>query len=564
MINNLTNASPKSDDSLVVVDNLSVDFQMENQQVQAVRGVSFSLNRDEILGVVGESGSGKSVMCQSLLGLLPPTAQVSGSISFEGQSLNGLSEDDWRNIRGREAAMIFQNPASHLDPLMTSGRHVVEPLRFHDKNSSTDSKQVAIDLLKTVGIADPEHRINSFPHELSGGMKQRVMIASAIACQPKFLIADEPTTALDVTVQSRILQLLKELNEKQNLTIIFVSHDLGVISEICDRVLVMKDGKIVEQGSTQDIILNPKHPYTQLLISSQPSVRAKLRQNLKTEQQAVQKTASPIMSFKDLSVEFAGKPAAFFGFFGGKSTPPVKALGNVSFDINKGEVFGIVGESGSGKSTLARVITHLQKPTLGSVHYDGCDIKDFTGDDFINYHRDVQMAFQNPYDSLNPRYTIKQTIAEPMIVHNLVPRDQVEARTIELMELVELPETLAGRRPRQLSGGQCQRVGIARALAMKPKVLIADEITSALDVTIQAQILDLLERIREKDNLTIVYISHDLAVVRMICQRVAVFQAGRLVEIGDVADVLTNPKEEYTRTLISSAPQFNIAQESSL
>jgi len=256
-------------------------------------------------------------------------------------------------------------------------------------------------------------------------------------------------------------------------------------------------------------------------------------------------------------VEFAGKQAALFGLLGGVSTPPVKALGNISMDIYKGEVIGIVGESGSGKSTLARVITRLQAPTAGSVIYEGQDIADYSGSDLINYHRQVQMAFQNPFDSLNPRFTVRQTIAEPLIVHNLVPRNNVEARTSELMKLVELPEILGARRPRQLSGGQCQRVGIARALAMKPKVLIADEITSALDVTIQAQILDLLERIREKEDLTIIYISHDLAVVRMICTRVAVFKDGQLIEIGDEGDVLSNPREDYTRTLIASAPRFS-------
>jgi peptide/nickel transport system ATP-binding protein len=389
-------------------------------------------------------------------------------------------------------------------------------------------------------------------------MKQRVMIASAIACKPEFLIADEPTTALDVTVQARILDLLKDLNQKQNLTIIFVSHDLGVISEICDRVLVMKDGKVVEQGSTEDIILRPKDPYTQLLINSQPSVRAKLRQSLGDVQITRASATKPVMSIQGLAVEFSGKPAALFGLFGGISTPPVKALGDISMDIHKGEVVGIVGESGSGKSTLARVITRLQKPTAGSVTYEGQDIADFGKSDLTNYHREVQMAFQNPFDSLNPRFTVRQTIAEPLIVHNLVPRNTVEARTSELMKLVELPEILAARRPRQLSGGQCQRVGIARALAMEPKVLIADEITSALDVTIQAQILDLLERIREKEDLTIIYISHDLAVVRMICSRVAVFRDGQLIEIGDVGDVLNNPAQDYTRTLIASAPHFSV------
>jgi|ETNmetMinimDraft_26_1059896.scaffolds.fasta_scaffold02310_3 peptide/nickel transport system ATP-binding protein len=554
--------SSRSVHPLVSVENLSVDFHMEDQHVQAVRGVSFGLMRGEILGVVGESGSGKSVMCRSLLGLLPATASASGKVSFEGRDLSNLNDDEWRSIRGRQASMIFQNPSSHLDPLMTAGTHVAEPLRHHENASAGDARTSAIKLLQTVGIADPEHRVDAFPHELSGGMKQRVMIASAIACKPEFLIADEPTTALDVTVQARILSLLRDLNQKQNLTIIFVSHDLGVISEICDRVLVMKDGKIVEQGSTQDIIFHPQDPYTKLLIKSQPSVRARLRQSLEGDRFAQPDSKQPILNIQDLAVEFAGKQAALFGLFGGKATPPVKALGNISMDIHKGEVVGIVGESGSGKSTLARVITRLQKPSSGSVSYAGQDIADFSDAELINYHREVQMAFQNPFDSLNPRSTVRQTIAEPLIVHNLVPRNKVEARTSELMKLVELPETLGTRRPRQLSGGQCQRVGIARALAMEPKVLIADEITSALDVTIQAQILDLLERIREQEDLTIIYISHDLAVVRMICSRVAVFREGQLIEIGDVSDVLNNPTENYTRTLIASAPRFSIEQAS--
>ena len=556
----MTTDNQKASASLVSVENLSVDFHMENQHVQAVRGVSFELMRGEILGVVGESGSGKSVMCRSLLGLLPATASTSGRVSFEGRDLSNLSDDEWSSIRGKQASMIFQNPASHLDPLMTAGTHVAEPLRNHENASASDARATAIDLLQTVGIADPVHRVDAYPHELSGGMKQRVMIASAIACKPEFLIADEPTTALDVTVQARILDLLKNLNQKQNLTIIFVSHDLGVISEICDRVLVMKDGKVIEQGTTEDIIFRPKDPYTQLLINSQPSVRAKLRQSLGEVQLTQPIATKSVMSINGLAVEFAGKQAALFGLLGGTSTPPVKALGNICMDIHKGEVVGIVGESGSGKSTLARVITRLQEPTAGSVTYEGQDIANYSGSDLINYHRKVQMAFQNPFDSLNPRFTVRQTIAEPLIVHNLVPGDQVEARTSELMDLVELPEILGARRPRQLSGGQCQRVGIARALAMEPKVLIADEITSALDVTIQAQVLDLLERIRDKENLTIIYISHDLAVVRMICSRVAVFRDGRLIEVGDVGDVLNNPREEYTRTLIASAPQFSTQQ----
>ncbi len=556
----MTIDSQNSGATLVSVENLNVNFDIEDQQVQAVRGISFELMRGEILGVVGESGSGKSVMCRSLLGLLPSTASTSGKVWFEGRDLSNLSDDEWRSIRGKQASMIFQNPSSHLDPLMTAGTHVAEPLLHHDNANTLDARATAIELLQTVGIADPTHRVDAFPHELSGGMKQRVMIAAAIACKPELLIADEPTTALDVTVQARILDLLRDLNQKQKLTIIFVSHDLGVISEICDRVLVMKDGQVVELGSTQDIIFQPEDPYTKLLINSQPSVRAKTYQSSGGEQLDQIIATKPIMNIRGLAVEFSGKQAALFGWLGGVSTPPVKALDNISIDIHKGEVVGIVGESGSGKSTLARVITRLQEPTAGSVTYEGQDIANYSDSDLINYHCEVQMAFQNPFDSLNPRFTVKQTIAEPLIVHKLVPRNQVETRTAELMNLVELSEMLGTRRPRQLSGGQCQRVGIARALAMEPRVLIADEITSALDVTIQAQILDLLERIREKENLTIIYISHDLAVVRMICSRVAVFREGQLIEVGDVGEVLNNPSQEYTRTLIASAPRFSTEQ----
>ncbi|GIK82967.1 MAG: ABC transporter ATP-binding protein [Alphaproteobacteria bacterium] len=539
-----------SGQAILSVRDLAVGFGSGDTGVQAVRGVSFTLGSGEIMGIVGESGSGKSVTCRALLGLLPASARVTGEARFDGQDLLACSEAELRRIRGRQISMIFQNPASHLDPLMTVGRHVAEPLRFHFDERRPRAREAAIDLLRAVHIQEPERRIDSYPHELSGGMKQRALIASAIACRPRLLLADEPTTALDVTVQARILELLRELNRRHGLSIILVSHDLGVIAETCDRVLVMRDGMVVEQGSTRDIIASPVHAYTRLLIDSQPSALARKAHGSRAR---VPVAPAPILAVEELSVTF-GRP----GLFGRLGRGIVHAVDKVSFTVEAGESFGIVGESGSGKSTIARAIAQLVSPAAGAIRFKGESVHRLQRAGLTAFRRRVQMVFQNPFDSLNPRMSVVETIAEPLIRHRLMSRGRALARARELMEQVELPPALADRRPRQLSGGQCQRVGIARALALDPELLIADEITSALDVTIQAQILKLLQRLRDERNLTVLYISHDLAVVRLFCERVAVFRAGRLVEIGAVEEVLEKPRETYTRELIASAPRLEI------
>jgi len=548
---------------LLSVDNLEVAFDSVNGNVHAVRGISFTVGEGEIVGIVGESGSGKSVACRSVLGLLPPYASIAGQVLFEDINLIGLPEDELRKIRGEKISMIFQNPASHLDPLMTNGQQIGEALRFHFNQGPREARGEAIELLKAVGIVDPQQCFDAYPHQLSGGMKQRVLIACAIACRPKLLLADEPTTALDVTVQARILDLLRTLNRERNLSIVLVSHDLGVIAEICQRVVVVHKGVIVEQGKVEDVVSTPKHSYTQRLIDSQPSVKARTRRATSEPgaELAPEPTDQPpnLLSVENLCVNFRTSRGLLDFLHRRKTSGLVKAVDGISFKVRQGEIFGIVGESGSGKSTVALAITKLVSPSEGRVRFHDKSIMELRGDELTSYRRSVQMVFQNPYDSLNPRFTVAQTIAEPLLKHGLATKAECTDRIDELMGLVDLSVDLRYRRPRQLSGGQCQRVGIARALAMQPEFLIADEVTSALDVTIQAQILELLERLRDKINLTILYISHDLAVVQMFCQRVAVFRAGRLIEIGPVDEVLTRPKEKYTQILVSSAPKLHTA-----
>ena len=534
---------------LLSVEGLSVDFELWGRNVTAVRDVSFQLATGEILGIVGESGSGKSVTCRAILGLLPPTAKVGGRVMFGGTDLCALSPADIAEVRGRQISMIFQNPSSHLDPLMTIGGQIAEAPRLQLGKSRAEARRDAIRMLEEVRIRDPEYRVDSYPHELSGGMKQRAMIASAISCEPRLLLADEPTTALDVTVQARILELLKDLNWRRSLSVILISHDLGVISAVCDRVIVMRHGKVVESGPTEEIIQRPKEPYTRLLIDSQPSRRTRQRQVQEKHDEA------PILSVRNLTVEFSAD-TSLFDLLRGQSARRVRAVNDVSFDVAAGESFAIVGESGSGKSTIARAIARLNQPKSGSIRFDGQEAAALSGDELRAYRRGVQMVFQSPYDSLNPRMRVGDAIEEPLIRHGLACGGEATDRVRQLLEMVELPYDLRNRKPHELSGGQCQRVGIARALALSPRLLIADEITSALDVTIQAQILDLLRRLQQSQGLTMIYISHDLAVVRAFCDRVAVLSGGEIVETGDVGDVLTAPAHEYTRTLIAAAPSL--------
>jgi peptide/nickel transport system ATP-binding protein len=521
--------------SLLRVRDLNVTFGSASGDTHAVRNISFDVAAGEIVGIVGESGAGKSVSCRAVLGLLPDSAAVSGQIEYNGQDLLSLDDEGLRRIRGRDVSMVFQNPASHLDPLMAIGTQVSEPLVHHQGASPAEAIDAAIERLREVQLDHPEQRVKNYPHELSGGMKQRVMIAAAIACGPGLLLADEPTTALDVTVQARILELLKSLNQQHNLSIVLVSHDLAVVAQVCDRVLVMRGGEIIESGATQQVIYSPQHSYTQQLIESQPS-RMATRPSRSTE-------SDPLLDVSNIDVEFA---------LPGRRK--LRALNDVSITLRKGESLGIVGESGSGKSTLARVIMGLVKPQRGDVKLEGHSILQKRGRLDLSVCRKVQMVFQNPYDSLNPRYSVYETIAEPIRRHKLVAAAQLDERVAELMGLVELDPVLASRKPAQLSGGQCQRVGIARALAMDPELLIADEITSALDVTIQAQIIELLNRLCEKRGLSVIFISHDLALVHSFCESVVVFRSGRIVEGGLVKDVLERPQDTYTQELLHSAP----------
>lgn len=530
--------------TLVSVQNLSVAFPGDNGPVHAVRNVSFDLKPGEILGIVGESGSGKSVTCRALLGLLPKRAILGGQILYDGKDL--AQPQALQQVRGREISMIFQNPASHLDPLTTIGDHVAEPLRFHFGLTAAEARREALGLLEAVHIRDAEARMKAYPHQLSGGMKQRVLIASALACRPRLLLADEPTTALDVTVQAGILELLREVNRKHGLTLALVSHDLGVIAEICDRVIVMRNGAIVEEGPIREVARNPQHDYTRLLIGSQPG---RLPQMAEPREAPV-----GLLELRDLQVHFPTRSG-----LGGKAAQPIRAVDGISLAVREGECFGIVGESGSGKSTVARAIIGLNKGTGGEIRFDGKSVSGLAGEALTRFRRAEQMVFQSPFDSLNPRMTVQRTIAEPIWRHGLAPRSVAMAKALELMDMVELPRSFAARRPGQLSGGQCQRVGIARALALSPRVLIADEVTSALDVTIQAQILRLLTRLRKERNLTILYISHDLTVVKKFCDRVAVFRHGKLVESGATADLFATPQTDYTRELIAAAPDLDAA-----
>ncbi|WP_054312808.1 ABC transporter ATP-binding protein [Mesorhizobium sp. 1M-11] len=522
-----------------------IDVSVRFGNTRVLKNVSFQIMPGEIVGIAGESGSGKSTICRGAMGLLPSTAEVTGEVRFKDQALLGLGEADWAGLRGRDMAMIFQNPASHLNPLQKVGKQIAQPMIRHLGLSASEAWDKAVRLLEDVGIREPAMRAKSYPHELSGGMKQRVMIAAAISCAPRLLIADEPTTALDVTVQAKILELLKDLNRQRGLAIALISHDLGVLADICSRIMVMRHGEIVEQGEAGQIIDAPQHPYTRLLVDSQPG-RKQFKAGWKqTEGQA------PLLQVENLRVVFPGK-RDIVDILRKRKPTPFAALDGVNLAIDAGETVGIVGESGSGKSTLARAIIRQNRPASGTVKLDGSPIERLAGRDLLELRRRVQMVFQNPYDSLNPRMTALETIAEPIWRHGMADRRSALSQASKLLDMVELPAALGERKPRQLSGGQCQRVGIARALALQPQVLIADEITSALDVTTQAQILELLARLRRERALTLVYISHDLFVVSSFCQRVYVFRSGRIVEQGAAADVLTSPKEAYTRELVAS------------
>jgi peptide/nickel transport system ATP-binding protein len=537
---------------LLSVEGLTVDFDTAHGGVRALHGVSFDLHKGEALGIVGESGSGKTVACRALLRLLSPNARITGgSIRLGGSDVLAMSEAALTRLRGERAAMIFQNPATHLDPIMTVGRQIAESLMRHRRISRAQARVQAIKLLADMQIGDPVRRVNSFSHELSGGMRQRVMIAAALACQPDLLIADEPTTALDVTIQAQILDLLRAIRRERHLSLILVSHDLGVIAGMCDRVVVMKDGSVVETGSLDQIVTAPRQNYTQQLIAS----HAALLRPVRREACVLRESSAPILTVENLSVAFT-HAQGFVSWLTRRPNPSVKAVDNVSFVLQRGRSLGIVGESGSGKSTIARTIVGLVPMAAGRVLLNVRNQTSARDEHRSAVHRRIQMVFQDPFLSLNPAFTVAETLAEPLRQHMLCRPNDIKERILELMRKVELPKTLLSRRSGQLSGGQRQRVGIARALALEPEILIADEVTSALDVTIQAQILALFARLRDELDLTLLLISHDLGVVRYLCDDIAVMKSGKFVEYGPTEEVLRHPRENYTQALIAAIPRL--------
>jgi peptide/nickel transport system ATP-binding protein len=541
---------------LVKVEDLAIDFATRSGTVRALRGVSFTVMPGEALGIVGESGSGKTVACRAVLKLIAANARVrAGRILFEGRDVLAMDATELERFRGEQAAMIFQNPSTHLDPIMTVGRQVGEAMVIHRGFSWTKARASTMQLLEDMQIVEARRRVDAYPHELSGGMRQRVMIAAALACEPTLLIADEPTTALDVTVQAQILGLLRRIRRERRLSVILVSHDLGVVAEMCDRVVVMRDGVVLESGPVDRILQSPHHEYTRRLIASQPAL---MQPAARRDDDHAQTPEKPRVVVEGLKVEFRSAQG-LGGWLMRRPLHKVVAVDGVSFRLRRADTLGIVGESGSGKSSVARAMIGLVPAAGGQVSVDGEPLARLLSDRSLAEQRKMQMVFQDPFLSLNPAFTVAQTLAEPLRQHRLCSEREIQPRIGELMKKVDLPLSLLGRRTTQLSGGQRQRVGIARALALEPEILIADEVTSALDVTIQAQILGLFEQLRREMALTLILISHDLAVVRYLCDEIVVMRHGRVVEHGPTAAVLDSPREDYTRALIAAIPRMSPA-----
>ena len=560
---------PKS--KLLSIRDLCISFVSNRKEQKVIHNISYNLYKNEILGIVGESGSGKSVSSLAIMGLLPKKISkiTSGEIDFNTISFKNITNKEFENIRGKEIAMIFQEPMSSLNPSMICGKQVVEILYKHTTLNKTKARLETLSLFENVKLPDPETVFSKYPHELSGGQKQRVMIAMAIACKPKLLIADEPTTALDVTVQKEIILLLKSLQKTYGMSILFISHDLSLISEIADRVLVMYKGEIVEQGKTQDVFKNPQHIYTKALINSRPTLDKRLKflptisdyLNEKVSKEIVTKTqrekihqklynSKPLLEIRNLEKTYFSKTGLF-----GKNTE-FKAVDNVSFKLYEGETLGLVGESGCGKSTLGNAILQLDKATAGTIIYKGKDITYLSRKAVRSLRKEIQIIFQDPYSSLNPRIPIGKAIMEPMKVHKLFNNDRErKEKALEILDRVGLGAEYFNRYPHEFSGGQRQRIGIARTVALNPKLIVCDESVSALDISVQAQVLNLLNELKEKFEFTYIFISHDLAVVKYMSDQLIVMNSGKIEEIGDADVIYNNPKKEYTQKLIDAIPR---------
>ena len=525
-------------ETILDISNLDVHFDADDGAVHAVKGVNLRVGKGETLAIVGESGSGKSQTMMAIMGLLASNGRVTGSARYRGQELVGLPVKKLNEIRGGKITMIFQEPMTSLDPLYTIGDQIAEPIRFHRKVSKAEAKKRALELLNLVKIPDPERRMKSYPHEMSGGQRQRVMIAMALANDPELLIADEPTTALDVTIQAQILNLLRELKSRIGLSIVFISHDLGIVRRFADRVAVMRRGELVEQGSVTDIFERPQHDYTRMLLSAEPTGR----------KPPVDKDARRLVEAQDMAVTFE----LGGGFLAG---PPVelKAVDRVSLTLREGQTIGIVGESGSGKSTLGRSILRLIDGE-GRVFFRGRDISKADRREMRPLRREMQLVFQDPYGSLSPRMTAGQIVTEGLLVHEpaLTAADR-DRLAVEALREVGLDPASRNRYPHEFSGGQRQRLAIARAIILKPKVVVLDEPTSALDRSVQKQIVDLLRDLQARHGLSYLFISHDLAVVRALSDYVMVMKSGRVVEEGETDAIFERPQEEYTRELMAAA-----------
>ena len=562
--------------NLLEINNLSVDFPSRRGQVSAVKKVSIAVAKGEVLGLVGESGAGKSTVGNSVINLLEPPGHISGGeIIFDGMRIDQLSNEEMRKIRGAKIGTIFQDPQTSLNPLMTIGKQLSETLIETLRISGASAREKSIELLESVGIPYPETRLDAYPHQFSGGMRQRVVIALALAGDPDLIIADEPTTALDVSIQKQILDLIKSLCKQRNLGVIIVTHDIGVIAEIADRVAVMYNGQLVEQGKVTQVLQKPKHDYTKSLISAVPSGDQKLNRFTVVDyidgseekvamknvgdhwlsKNKTSKTHDTAVLVKNLSIEFSIKKALFR-----KNRIFLKAVDDVSIEILTGESFGLVGESGSGKSTLARLIAGLYKPKSGDIQIFGHNVlqkSEKTKTSLIR--RKMQMIFQDPYSSLNSRMTVEDIVSEPIRFHRSTG-NAIETATVvrDLISFVGMPSTSLKKYPHKFSGGQRQRISIARALVSRPEILICDEPTSALDVSVQANILNLLKDLQEELNLTMLFISHDLPVIRQMCDRVAVMQNGRICEIAETDKLFDHPKHEYSKHLLGLMPRMDL------
>lgn len=577
--------------TLLEFKNLVTEFHTEEEVVKAVNDVSFTLNKGETIGIVGESGSGKSVTSLSAMRLIPnpPGRITNGEILYHSDNgvidLVKATEKEMRSIRGNEIAMIFQEPMTSLNPVYTCGDQVAEAITLHQNVSKKEAREITIELFKKVELPRPDVMFDTYPHQISGGQKQRVMIAMAMSCNPSVLIADEPTTALDVTVQKTILELMNSLQLEHDMGIMFITHDLGVIAELADKVVVMYKGKIVEQGSVLDIFTNPQHPYTKGLLACRPPLSLRLswlptvsdfmsvdedgvmHETNKSVEEVISSliispeetkarhkklyAQEPILNVKNLKTYFPINKGLF-----GKATEYVKAVDDVTFDVYPGETLGLVGESGCGKTTLGRTILKLVEPTEGSVFYKGKDLTPLGANEMRECRKEMQIIFQDPYSSLNPRITIGEAIMEPMRVHNILANDKErKAKVEQLLERVSLKAQHFYRYPHEFSGGQRQRICIARSLALNPNFIICDESVSALDVSVQAQVLNLLNELKNEFQFTYIFISHDLSVVKFMSDRMIVMNQGKIEEMGDADEIYMNPKTEYTQRLISAIPK---------